>query len=279
MVAQIPSPAQRAALFDSPSHPATIERLYTPGPEDLIEVFRRRHAANRLDYAVQLSYLRHPGRALEPGEMPPTAMLTVLAAQTGCEPDAFGDYAARDTTLREHRAAIERQLGSRAFERADRAMAFASASEVATSNDRCDAIVATMVELLRGAGVVLPVPAVLERIALVARAEARRQAFARLGRDLTADQVERLNALLRIGGTPTRSSLAWVRDWPEAPGAGNLKTIVEQLDYVPNMGIEAERARRIHTSRYAVIARETAIITAQHLTRLQNRRRLATLGV
>jgi TnpA family transposase len=277
MVAQILSPAQRTALFDPPSDPATIERLYTLGPEDLVEVFRRRRAANRLGYAVQLSYLRHPGRALEPGEVPPAAMLTVLAAQTGCEPDAFGDYAARDTTLREHRAAIERRLGLRAFERGDRAMAFATASEVATSTDRCDAIVAAMVERLRGAGVVLPVPALLERIALVARAEARRQAFARLGRDLTADQVERLDALLRIGGPPTRSSLAWIRDWPEAPGASNLKAIVERLDYVRNIGIEAERARRIHASRYAVIARETAIMTAQHLTRLENRRRLATL--
>jgi TnpA family transposase len=91
MVAQILSPAQRTALFDPPSDPATIERLYTLGPEDLVEVFRRRRAANRLGYAVQLSYLRHPGRALEPGEVPPAAMLTVLAAQTGCEPDAFGD--------------------------------------------------------------------------------------------------------------------------------------------------------------------------------------------
>ncbi len=145
-------------------------------------------------------------------EAPPTAMLAVLAAQIGCAPDAFADYAARDTTLREHRAAIERRLGLRTFERADRGMVFATASEVAASTDRCDAIVAAMVERLRGAGVVLPVPAVLERIALVARAEARRQAFARLGRDLTPDRVERLDALLRIGGTPTRSALAWIRD-------------------------------------------------------------------
>nr|WP_288414977.1 DUF4158 domain-containing protein [uncultured Novosphingobium sp.] len=67
MVAQILSPAQRAALFDPPSDPAEIERLYTLGPDDLVEVFRRRRAANRIGYAVQLGYLHHPGRALEPG--------------------------------------------------------------------------------------------------------------------------------------------------------------------------------------------------------------------
>ena len=78
MVAHILSPAQRAALFDPPSDPAAIERLYTLGPDDLVEVFRRRRAANRIGYAVQLGYLRHPGRAIEPGEVPPAAMLAVL---------------------------------------------------------------------------------------------------------------------------------------------------------------------------------------------------------
>lgn len=184
MVGHVLSPAQRAALFDPPSEPGIVERLYTLGSDDLVEVFRRRRPANRLGYAVQLGYLRYPGRAIEPGEVPPAAMLAILAGQIGCAPEAFVDYATRDTTLREHRAAIEQRLGLRAFERADRTTVFTTASEVAASTDRCDAIAAAIVERLRGARVVLAAPAVLERIALVARAEARRQAFARLGRAL-----------------------------------------------------------------------------------------------
>lgn len=54
MVAQVLSPAQHAALFDPPSDPAMIERLYTLGPDDLAEVFRRRRPANRIGYTVQL---------------------------------------------------------------------------------------------------------------------------------------------------------------------------------------------------------------------------------
>lgn len=277
MVGHVLSFAQRAALFDPPSDPGMVERLYTLGPDDLVEVFRRRRPANRLGYAVQLGYLRYPGRAIEPGEVPPLAMLAILARQIECAPEVFADYATRDTTLREHRAAIEQRLGLRAFERADRAKAFAIGSEVAASTDRCDAIMAAMVEQLRGARIVLPIPTVLERIALVARADARRQAFARLGRDLLPEQIERLDALPRLDGEATRSPLAWIRDWPEAPGASNLKALVERLDHVRALGIEPDRARRIHASRYAVIAREAAIMTAQHLTRLESRRRLATL--
>ena len=61
------SPAQRAVIFDPPADRATIERLYTLGPDDLAQVARRRRGANRLGYAVQLCYLRHPGRRLLTG--------------------------------------------------------------------------------------------------------------------------------------------------------------------------------------------------------------------
>lgn len=43
------------------------------------------------------------------------------------------------------------------------------------------------------------------------------------------------------------------------------------------IGIAADRARRIHAARYAVIARTAGIVTAQHLRRLERPRRLAML--
>jgi TnpA family transposase len=52
---------------------------------------------------------------------------------------------------------------------------------------------------------------------------------------------------------------------------------VERLERVRSLGIESDRARRIHAARYAVIARVAGIVTAQHLRRLARRRRLAPL--
>ncbi len=59
--------------------------------------------------------------------------------------------------------------------------------------------------------------------------------------------------------------------------AGNPKAIVERLDHFWSLRIEAERARCIHTSRYAVVVRKAAIMTAQRLTWLKGRRCHATL--
>jgi hypothetical protein len=63
----------------------------------------------------------------------------------------------------------------------------------------------------------------------------------------------------------------------EAPNAAKLKALIERLDHVRSLGIEPDRARRIHGARYAVIVRIAGIVTAQHLRRLERRRRLATL--
>ena len=69
------SPQARAALFDPPTDPAAIVRNYTLSPEDMALIRRRRRAANRFGFAVNLAYLRFPGRALGFDETPPANML------------------------------------------------------------------------------------------------------------------------------------------------------------------------------------------------------------
>ncbi|MBD8641704.1 Tn3 family transposase [Sphingomonas sp. CFBP 13733] len=270
------SPAQRSAIFDPPADRATIERLYTLGPDDLGQVARRRRGPNRLGYAVQLCYLRHPGRSLLPGETVPAAMLALLADQIGCRIDDFADYSARATTLREHRAEVEAYLGLRSFNRIDVRSVLALGSEIATSTDRGDAIVAGMVDRLRLDRIVLPAASTLERLALIVRAQARKAAHAGLIRDCSSEQETALERLI-ASDDKGRTRLGWIREWPEAPSASNLKGIVERLDAVRGIGIATDRARRIHAARYAVIARTAGIVTAQHLRRLERPRRLAML--
>ena len=170
------SPAQRTAIFDPPTDREVIDRLYTLGPDDLVQVCRRRRGANRIGYAVQLCYLRHPGRSLLPAEVPTLPLLELLCEQVGGTPDDFERYAMRGPTLREHRARIETFLGLRAFERPDMQAMLALGVEVAASTDRGEPIVAAMVERLRLIRVVVPAASTLERVALIARTQARRTA-------------------------------------------------------------------------------------------------------
>ena len=270
------SPAQRAAIFDPPADRTTIERLYILGPDDLVQVARRRRGPNRIGHAVQLCYLRHPGRALVAGEAVPDAMLDLLSGQIGCDGGDFASYAVRPTTLREHRAEIEAWLGLRAFERADVRSMLTVGSEIAASTDRGETILAGMVDRLRRGRIVLPAASTLERLALIVRTRARKAAHAELIRDCPAEQEAALDRLI-ASDDDGRTRLGWIREWPEAPSAANLKGIVERLDAVRAIGIAADGARRIHAARYAVIARTAGLVTVQHLRRLERPRRLAML--
>ena len=65
---------QWAALFALPAGERDVVRHCTLTPDDLTLVAAKRSASNRLGYALLLCALRHPGRALEPGERPPAPM-------------------------------------------------------------------------------------------------------------------------------------------------------------------------------------------------------------
>ncbi|WP_264785113.1 DUF4158 domain-containing protein, partial [Gluconobacter cerinus] len=53
------------------------------------------------------------------GEQPPAKVLEILSRQFACSIKDFAAYAARTTTLREHRSEIEQYLGLRSFTRSD----------------------------------------------------------------------------------------------------------------------------------------------------------------
>ena len=153
------------------------------------------------------------------------------------------------------------------------------AVEEATGTDRGDAIVASMIGHLRKHGILLPASVTLEKIGLAARARARKRAYRNLAEGLPSEAIAQLEALIVIDGDKDRTPLTWLRDWSEAPTQKNLAGIVERLQTIRALNIGADREQRIHRARYAAIARETAILSAQHLSRFGKERRVATLVV
>lgn len=276
---QLLSPSVRAAFFDPPTDAAGIVRHYTFSPEDLALIGQRRRDPNRLGFAVLLAYLRFPGRAISPEDALPADMLAYLGGQLGIGADAFPLYAQREETRREHLGELQAYLGVRPFGREDYRATAQAALEEATGTDRGDALVAAMIDHLREHGILLPAPAVLERIGLAARARARQQAYQALVAGLDPERRAGLEQLLAVDVLRWRTPFSWIRNWPEAPAQKNLDGLVERLQAVRALGLEPDREQRIHRARYAAIARETAILDAQHVSRFDEQRRLATLVV
>jgi len=108
-----------AGLFALPADERDVVRHCTLTPDDLALIGAKRSAHNRLGYALLLCALRHPGRALDVGEVPPVPMVAYVAGQLGVDPATLAAYAGRPQTRREQLGELMRRGGLRSFGRAE----------------------------------------------------------------------------------------------------------------------------------------------------------------
>jgi hypothetical protein len=220
-----------------------------PRADDLTLVRTKRRAANRLGFAVQLCVLRHPGRVLDPAELPPEPMLAFVGQQLGIGSALFGEYARRAETRREHMTELQRLLHLHTFGLADWRSCLKAGTDAAWATDRGEPIVPAMISHLRTNNVLLPTAAVLERIGLAARARARKKVFDALADGLTAAERDALEKLLAIDPALRRSRFAWLRDYSESPAPSNIVALLDRLEYARGLGIGRRHAGQIHPDR------------------------------
>jgi len=271
------SAEQRNRLFAIPVERAEMARHYVLAPDDLVLIGAKRRAPNRLGFAIQLCLLRYPGQGLGPGEHPPEPLVGFVAEQLGLTAGAFAEYAARDQTRREHAVELQALLGRRRFGFPAWRDCLRVGTEAAWATDRGEPIVRAMLDQLRLTNIMLPAPHVLERIGLEARVRARRQAFEALASGLTDANRQALDALLTNDPEVGRSRFTWLRDCPESPAPSNMIELLDRLDFVRSLGVDADRARRIHPGRLVRLVEEGGIMTAQHIADLEPARRTAIL--
>jgi hypothetical protein len=239
------SSEQRARLFGIPTDAAEMATHYVLSPEDLALVRVKRRASNRLGFAVQLCALRHPGRPLDPAEPPPAPMLAFVANQLGIDPKLFAEYALRAETRREHLLELQEFLRLRGFRLADWRACLQVGVNAAWATDRGEPMVQVMLVHLRAEGVLLPAAAVLERIGLAARVRGRKRVFQVLAEGLTDAAHDALEKLLTVDPALRRSRFAWLRDYAEAPAPTNLLALLDRLEYVRGLGIDAAPGKSI----------------------------------
>lgn len=163
------TPAQRQHLLALPSSARHIAECYTFSAADLELVSIRRGEQNRLGFALQLCFLRHPGRAWTPEEQASSPMVRFIAHQIDAEPEHLTDYARRDETRREHLSELLGALGLGTFGLAEYRALSGWLLGLARTTDHGLVLVQALISELRKRRVVVPVLTVLERLATAVR--------------------------------------------------------------------------------------------------------------
>src|SRR5258707_983346 len=112
------SPVQRTQFLCVPADMSEqmLVRYYTLSEDDRSLIKQRRRNHNRLGFAVQLAYLRFPGRTWAANEEVSPLLVSYVASQLKVNPMSIVQYGQdREATRYEHLAELEKACGFRPF--------------------------------------------------------------------------------------------------------------------------------------------------------------------
>ncbi|PJA60516.1 MAG: hypothetical protein CO163_03330 [Rhodobacterales bacterium CG_4_9_14_3_um_filter_71_31] len=254
------------AVMAPPSEERDLVRHCTLGSDDLDRLRALRVAHNQLGHALLLCAMRHPGRALAPGERPPAAMVAWVARQLGVEATALDRWSNRAQTRREQIGDIMKAQGFTAFGREEAVAMTRWLTPTAQIERRPQRLIEILLAELRRRQILLPQPRVLELVVHRARSAAARVTWRALAGDLTPAQIEALDTLFDAApGQEDLSRLAWLRQFPAAPGARSLHALIERLDVVRALGVERRRQTTIPAVAFDKVASDAMALTVQNL--------------
>ena len=273
------SPTQRLQFTEIPDSITTrdIARYYTFSNDELKVIKERRRPHNRLGFAVQLSYLRFPGRVWSLGEIVPESVLFYIASQLKLDPTIITEYSQRDTTRREHLAEIQNNFGFHTFNTSTYKQFSKWLLPFAISSDKGMALVGALIDEMRLRQIIIPAISTVERLAWEVRHRAQKLVCLELAKSLTTLQKMALDKLLVVEPDKKLTDLIWLRQPPGQANPRNFLKVVERLEFIRHLNLDSGCLKRVHQNRLLQFTRTGAKSTPAHLSRLDELRRYAIL--
>lgn len=271
------SAAERESLLALPDNRDDLIRRYTLSPSDLAVIRQRRGAANRLGFAVQLSYLRYPGFVLGVDQLPFPPLLHLVAEQLKIPIEQWAGYGDRAQTRREHLVELQTVFGFAPFTTPHHKLAVQELTETAMQTDKGVVLATALIEKLRERAVLLPRLNAIERVCAEAVTRANRRIYKQLTGGLTEDHRNRLNELLGRKEGSTLTLLGWLRQSPLKPNSKHMLEHIDRLQTWRSLDLPSDIERQVHQNRLLKIAREGGQMTPADLMKFEQERRYATL--
>ena len=268
---------QRAGLLALPVTEEEVVARYSLDDTELKAIARLRSPANRLGYALQLCCLRYPGRYLRRGEMLPAVMLDYIAEQIEVDADVIAEFARRGPTRYEQLAVIKRNHGFQDLTHPLRAKLGEWLEDEAASLVDGRMLLERLIEKMRDERIIIPGLSVVERMTASALHRADKAMAAMIYDQLDAEARKRLDGILAEKVHEQQSRLSWLRAPPHRVSARSLIELLDKIDAIRNLGLDAVVVSDTGRVRIHQMAREGVRLTAQALQQMSALRRLATL--
>lgn len=268
---------ERENLLSLPTDESELIRLTTFSEQDTQLINQHRGDASRLGFAIQLCYLRYPGRVLEEGESPYPALLKEVAKHLKVSICQWPKYFQRETTRREHLRELYAYLGLQAFTAKAHKQVVRHLAELAIQTDRGLVLAEEMVFWLRRHNTIVPIISVIERACAEARTQGTRRVYTTLNDALLPLHRQALDTLLEVPEDSNITLLSWLRQPPGKSNAKHLLLHINRLKAIEALHLPEGIERQVHQNRLVKLAREGNQMVAKDLAKFEPARRYTTL--
>ena len=223
---------QRKVLFDLPTDEGALLRHYILDNDDIEHIRTRRHAHNKLGFALQLCAFRYPGRLLTAGEIIPLPVTEFLAAQIGVKPHELAGYAETNVTRRRHLIDLRSIYGYKMFSGRgahDLKTWLEGEAETARSNED---LVKRFIGECRRTHTILPGISIIERLCADALVAAERRIETRIVDRLNNVMKDQLDALLTEHVDGRVSRFIWLRQFEVGKNTADINRLLDRLEFL-----------------------------------------------
>lgn len=232
---------------------------------------------SKLGFAINLSYMRHPGIVLAPDLYPDRKVLQFVGSQLGINILEWENYGKREQTRRDHISILQSVYGFRIFTTRDYTVYKGLLQEIAFKTDKGFVVAKELVKFLRKNKILLPATGTIERLCSEVLINAEKQIYDTLSSSLSNHQKQLLDALLNLREKSSISRLNWLKQSPQAVNSKFLLNHIKRLRTIKEINLPKDIGKNIHQNRLLKIAKEGRQMTPQHLRDFEESRRYATL--
>ena len=275
----IPTERQRKVLFDLPTDEGALLRHYILDNDDIEHIRTRRHAHNKLGFALQLCAFRYPGRLLTAGEIIPLPVTEFLAAQIGVKPHELAGYAETNVTRRRRLIDLRSIYGYKMFSGRgahDLKTWLEGEAETARSNED---LVKRFIGECRRTHTILPGISIIERLCADALVAAERRIETRIVDRLNNVMKDQLDALLTEHVDGRVSRFIWLRQFEVGKNTADINRLLDRLEFLQGFEFPINVLGGIPPHRVTRLRRQGERYFTDGLRDISSDRRLAILAV
>ena len=267
----------KANLPDDPTE-EELARDWTLSKEDFDQVLTCRGQENRLRFSVQLCLVRKTGRFLAETQTVPARVLNHLCRQLDYHPVFRLPPAGRAATESEHRQRILSYLSLRSYGEEEQAQLARWLSARAREGVSPDELLVRCERILLSKGIALPERASLKQLVSEVCSSARRNLVEQVAKLISPDFGLKLDALLDVEPSETRSQLFHLKEYPPSATSEVLVDYLRRSEFLEALDLETLDWEGVSLEQVSYLAKRARRYDASRLKRFRPEKRWALLA-